>query len=157
MILNSIGCKRDQFSSIEGSRLIVLTSRPVLCSQRNLDRGQQQDIAAQKFLQMVVWMRAVVLQDLALLVDLQPDVPLWGTEPLRAILEHPQWARFKQTVQVTHAHRGEDDVHDFCQVCTFVNAVCCRHAGMWRVPTTTWCQGHYLSPGGAWGPQTSYF
>ena len=87
--------------------------------QRNLDPQlrKQQDIAAQKFLQLLMSLKAVFLQDLALLIDLQPHVPLWTDDAIKQILTHPEWAAFKAHVKVTHSHIGDDDIYDFTQVC----------------------------------------
>lgn len=46
-------------------------------TERNLDAEQQQDLSAQGFLQLLMWLRSVFLQDLAMLTLLQPDVALW--------------------------------------------------------------------------------
>ena len=87
--------------------------------QRNLDPElrEQQDIAAQKFLQLLMCLKDVFLQDLALLIDLQPHVPLWTDDAIKQILTHPKWAAFKAQVKVTHSHIGDDDIYDFTQVC----------------------------------------
>ena len=84
--------------------------------QRNLDPEQTQDLAAQHFLQLLMWLRSVLLQDLALLVDLEPDVALWKHAAVLDIIQHPEWDRFKQVVQVTHAYIGDEDVFDYMQV-----------------------------------------
>ena len=87
--------------------------------QRNLDSKQQQDIAAQNFLQLLMYLRHVFLQDMALLVDLQPQVPMWKTVAIQAILTHPKWASFKEHVKITHKHTDKDDIFDFTQVRDF--------------------------------------
>lgn len=86
--------------------------------QRNLDfqQKEQQDIAAQKFLQLLSYSRTVLLQDMALLVDLQPHVPLWKDPAIQSILTHPKWAPFQEHVQLTHEHLSYDDIYDFTQV-----------------------------------------
>ena len=86
--------------------------------QRNLnpELREQQDIAAQKFLQLLMYLKAVFLQDLALLIDLQPHVPLWTDDAIKQIITHPKWAAFKAHVQLTHSHISDDDIHDFTQV-----------------------------------------
>lgn len=86
--------------------------------QRNLDPKQKdlQDIAAQNFLQLLMLLRSVMLQDVALLVDLEPDVPLWQHDEFQSIIGHSLWPCFKEHVELTHGHLGADDIHDFTQV-----------------------------------------
>ena len=55
---------------------------------RNLDPAlrEQQDIAAQNYLQLLMYLKTAFLQDLALLIDLQSHVPLWTDDAIKQIL-----------------------------------------------------------------------
>ena len=81
-------------------------------AQRNLGaRRNETDIAAEKFLEMLIWMRDVFLQDAAMLMDHMHEHPLYA----HPLLQQPEFLAFKQQVQdeCRRAAQEENLLHGF--------------------------------------------
>ena len=71
------------------------------------------------------FLRHVLLQDLALLLVVQPKLPLWDQPAIKVIIFYPKWPRSQAWVKVTHESHDPDDIYVFKHVCSRARELPC--------------------------------